>query len=183
MSAKWVLRGGIVLLVVAVAAGVTVYSLDSPDKVTPRRRHVPDPEYPRLTRAMMRYEQGTATLAFDYRDEKVSAREWLQTSDEQLPKMVSALSHLDMRLFGTFNRHAADLRTFVRLAQDELEALFDLREAIADSDSTYEAYAWDHWSRAVDRKHHFLSGYYGRRQGIAVDYAGMLPSIPLKSLA
>lgn len=184
MSAKWVLWGGVVLVVAALAAGVVEYaSSGSPHEGKPDRRSIPDHEYPRLTRAMMRYEDLSASLAFDYRDEKVSASEWLQISSARLPKMVSGLSHIESRLAGSGERHATELMTFARLSRDEVEALFELRDAIRGLDAAYETYAWDHWARAADRKYHFLSGYYGRHQGLMIDFGSILPSIPLKSLA
>jgi hypothetical protein len=183
MSSKWI-RGGITLLVVAVAAGVTLYSSGSPDRVTPHHRSVPEePRYPRLTRTMDRFQEGSFNLAEEYRDEEVSRKEWLRSANYYLPRMISAASHLYMRFSGTISsRHEADFREFARLAQVELEALFDLRGAVADRDALRETYAWEQWAVVFGRKLHFLSGYYWRWAGRSPDWAGMPPRLTLKSL-
>jgi hypothetical protein len=55
-------------------------------------------------------------------------------SNDHLPIMVSAISFIDSRLIGATRREAVDLRKFVLFSHDELEALFDLREALTDLD-------------------------------------------------
>lgn len=131
---------------------------------------------------MDRFQEGSYTLADDYRDEEVSAKEWLREADYYLPRMISAASHLYMRFSGTISdRHAADLREFARLAQIELDALFNLRGAIADRDAIRETYAWEQWAVAFEHKLSFLSGYYVRRGRMSPDWAGMPPPITLKS--
>jgi hypothetical protein len=164
-----------------------MYASDSPD--SPKRsssdhRYVAaDLVPPVITKQMRRYEDGFSALAGAYRANKISAAEWLQMSNDRLPIMVSAISFMDSRLINATEREAVDLRKFVLLSHDELEALFDLREALTDLDPIREAYAWKHWSRVRDRQFSVLAEYYYRRQGAMIDYGGILPSIPLKSLA
>jgi hypothetical protein len=177
-----------VLVVAALVAGVIVYTSNSPDSPDRRRS---DDHYlaadrvvrPRITKQMERYEDASEALAHAYEAKKVSAAEWLQTSNDHLPIMVSALSYLDYHLIGATEREAIDLRKFVLLSHDELEALFDLREALTDMDPIRETYAWKHWFRVRDRQFHFLGEYYYRRDRNLVEYGSIQPSIPLKSLA
>jgi hypothetical protein len=97
--------------------------------------------------------------------------------------MVSAISYLDYHLIGATEREAVDLREFVLLSHDELEALFDLREALTDMDPIRETYAWTHWFLVRDRQFSVLGEYYYRRDRNLDEYGSIQPSIPLKSLA
>jgi hypothetical protein len=182
MAAKLVIRGLIGVLVVAAVAGVIVYSFDhsgsrlhgEPDE---SEHHPPPPPF-------VRFERASLVLAEKYRDEKVPASRWVRIARREIPEMIRAMRAIRLQGAGLEGgREQADLRTFIRLAREEIDSISELRAALTSLDARNERLAFNRWSRATNRKHSFLSDYYSRTSGISIDFAPRLPSRPLKSLA
>jgi hypothetical protein len=182
MKSNWVARSLIGVSVIVTVA-VVVYAVGKPDQSTVSPPAGNDPELG-VSRAIRRFETASHILAQDYRDKEISAEEWLRSARDLIPDMVSAVNVMEAGIAHvTRGRERADVKKFVRISRDEVEALSELRAALADLDARNERHAWNHWRRASGRKFGFLTVYFGRVQGIQVDYGSLLPSIPLKSLA
>jgi hypothetical protein len=166
---------------VALVVGVIVYAFDKPERPAPSVPLGDEPEQYPMSPGVVRFGIASSRLAWDYRDEKVSAAEWLRTAEREIPRMVAAIRVVRSHIAEVEGRERADLRTLVPLARDEIEAVSELRVALQELNPQDERLAFRHWSKASARKFTFLDGYYYRTIGVSADFASLLPSRPLKS--
>jgi hypothetical protein len=153
MKAKWVLRGLVGLLVVAAVAGVLAYALNIGDRPGHPFAVAYEPRLGRISAAMRQFDAASEFLVEGYRD-KVPAADWVQNATDRIPVMARALDVVEAGIPNVKKGlDRADLRKFVRISNDELAAIEELRTALKENLSARkERDAWDHFEVASIRK-------------------------------
>jgi hypothetical protein len=175
MRSKLLTWSLISVLGVALVAGVILYAPDTPERPRPTGDVITDADAFRVGLALQRFETVSDLLVDSYQDRDVSAADWVQSADDQIPIMVSAIRLVEARIAVTKGRERSDIKRYVRVSKDQLEAFSALRVALRELDTQGEIHAWNRLRHSSNRKSLlFQKGL--ERQHVNVDFFVSLPA-------
>jgi hypothetical protein len=179
MRSKLLTLSLIAVLGVTLVAGVIIYAPDTPERSRPAGDVVTDSDAYRVGLALRRFETVSDQLAASYQDTDVSAADWVQSADDQIPVMLSAVRLVEARIAVTKGRERSDIKRYVRVSKDQLEAFSSLRVALRELDAQDEIHAWNRLRHASYRKSRLFQESL-ERQHVQAEFVS-LPRVQPKS--